>query len=339
MDLPTTSTPDLDAVRRARDAIAPYVLETPTVRWSSPSLERVLGDTPVHVKLELWQRTGTFKARGALCNMQALDAEERGRGVVAVSAGNHALAVAWAAGVVGTHAKVVMPNNADRARVAGCEAAGAEVLLVADVHTAFEECARIAESEGRTFVHPFDGPGVALGTGTLGLEIVEQLPDVEAVVVPIGGGGLCAGVAAAVRQLRPDCLLVGVEPVGADSMHRSFAAGTPQAIDRVRTIADSLGAPRALPYSFALCHQFVQELVHVTDEQLVNAMRILGRELKLLAEPACAASTAAALGPAADLIRGKTTALIACGSNIAPARWCELVDGAVVDGAVVDGNG
>jgi threonine dehydratase len=326
--LPTVQPPSLDEIRAAREAIAEHVHRTPSVSWANDRLREALGtSTRVHLKLELWQRTGTFKARGALCALMALDEAQRGAGVVAASAGNHALAVAYAAGVHGVDAKVFMPENADEARVAGCRALGAEVELVASIHEAFARCEAIERDEGRAFIHPFDGPAIALGTATLGLEIVEQVPEVEAVVVPIGGGGLCAGVASAVRQLRPDCLVIGVEPTGADTMRRSFAAGAPASIDAVRTIADSLGAPRAMPYSFGLCREFVQHLVQLDDADLIDAMRLLGRDLKLVAEPACAATTAAALGPAADLLRGRQVVLIACGSNIAPRRWAELVEG------------
>src|SRR5690606_16917391 len=156
-----------------------------------------------------------------------------------------------AARVLGTTAKVVMPKTADPGRIAKCRAAGAEVILVADVHTAFEEVQRIARREDRTFVHPFEGRGIVLGTATIGLELVEQIPGLDAVVVPVGGGGLVAGIACAVKQLREGCTVHGVEPHGASSMHRSLTAGSPQAIEAVRTIAHSPGAPRAEPHTFA----------------------------------------------------------------------------------------
>lgn len=269
----------------------------------------------VFLKLELLQFAGSFKPRGALNVMIGLDEAELARGVTAVSAGNHAMAVAYAARAVGTSAKVVMPQNADRFRVESCRSLGAEVELVADVHAAFDRAKEIEADERRKFVHPFDGPEIAAGTATLGLEIHEQIEGVDVVVVPIGGGGLCAGVAAAIKQLRPASRVIGVEPAGADSMHRSFAAGEPQSIEAVRTIADSLGAPYALPYSFGLCQRFVDELVVVDDGEIRRAMRTLFAEAKLAVEPAGAATTAALLGPLAGRLNGRVAAIV-CGANI-----------------------
>ncbi|HEY7508723.1 MAG TPA: pyridoxal-phosphate dependent enzyme, partial [Vicinamibacteria bacterium] len=172
-----------------------------------------------------------------------------------------------------------------------------------------------------------EGPRTALGTATLGLELVEQVPDLEAVVVPIGGGGLCAGVAAAVKLLRPGCRVFGVEPEGADTMRRSFDAGSPQKIDAVRTIADSLGAPHAAPYSFGLCREYVDEVVLVDDDALRRAMLLLFWSAKLAVEPAGAAATAALAGPLRDRLAGRRVALIVCGANIdAPTFTRHLAD-------------
>ena len=277
-------------------------------------------------KLEFLQRTGTFKARGALAVLTSLSAEQRAAGVTAVSAGNHAIATAFAAHSVGTTAKVVMIRTANPVRIEACRAFGAEVVLVDDVHTAFEVAEAIRREENRFFVHPFEGPVIASGTGTIGLEICEQDEGFDAVVVPVGGGGLIAGIANAVKRLRSNAEIIGVEPDGADSMHRSFAAGAPQAIDRVRTIADSLGAPFAMPYSFELCRENVDRLVLVSDLQLRQAMGLLYEKMKLAVEPACAASTAALLGPLRDHLQGKRVVLIFCGSNI---DWATFADQAI----------
>ncbi len=268
--------PTLDEIRAARERLGQRVRRTPVWRMRGHRLAGLLGEaTEVWLKLELFQYAGTFKPRGALVNMMALEPEELARGVCAVSAGNHAMAVGYAAGVLGTSAKVVMPRNANPARVAGCRAYGAEVVFVADVHEAFPEVRRIEREEGRAFIHPFEGKNTILGTATLGLEMAEDLPELEAVIVPIGGGGLCAGVACAIKQALPRCQVFGVEPEGADSMHRSFASGKPEAIDEVRTIADSLGAPHAEPYSFALCRKYVDELVMISDDEIRRAMLLM----------------------------------------------------------------
>jgi threonine dehydratase len=315
--------PDLAAIRRTRERLGDRVVTTPVREWDDAMLrDRVPRGTRVYLKEELFQRTGTFKPRGALSVMLDLSRDALARGVTAVSAGNHAMAVAYAAGTLGTTAKVVMPRSANPFRVTRCRELGAEVDLVDDVHAAFARVKQIEAEEGRTFVHPFEGPLTALGTATVGLELVEQLEGVEAVIVPIGGGGLCAGIAAAVKQARPGCRVFGVEPTGADTMRRSLDAGTPQAIDKVRTIADSLGAPHAAPYSFDLVRRYVDDVVLVDDDALRAAMLLMFTSAKLAVEPAGAAAAAALLGPLSTRLAGHRVALIVCGSNIDQATFC-----------------
>ena len=314
--------PTVEEIRAARARLGERVVETPLWHWRGDAIEQAVGpDTLVLLKLELFQHAGSFKPRGALCAMLDLDRAKLARGVTAVSAGNHAMAVAYAARSLGTTAKVVMPRTASPARVQGSRDYGAQVELVEDVHRAFARVHEIEEQEGRTFIHPFEGPLTALGTATLGLEMVEQARELDAVIVPIGGGGLCAGVAAAVKQLLPRCAVHGVEPEGADSMHRSFASGKPEAIEQVRTIADSLGAPHAAPYSFALCRRFVDGLVKVSDDALRSAMGLLFRSAKLAVEPAGAAATAALCGPLRQQLAGKRVGVIVCGANIDAATF------------------
>ena len=307
--------PSIDELRALRQRLGPRILRTPVMRCAK--LEQHLGGTTrVIGKLEFLQHTGTFKARGALAVISSMNAEQRAAGVTAVSAGNHAIATAFAARTAGTSAKIVMIGSANPARVAECCRYGAELVFADDVHEAFTMVERIQQEEGRFFVHPFEGREIAAGTGTVGLEICEDVADFDAIVVPVGGGGLLGGIAGAVRQLRPGCEIIGVEPEGADSMHRSFAAGEPQSIAQVTTIADSLGAPFALPYSFGLCQDNVDRLALVDDHQLRIAMGLLFRDMKIAVEPACAATTAALLGPLRESLRGKTVVLVFCGSNI-----------------------
>ena len=321
--------PTLEAIRATRARLGDLVVTTPVRLWDDPALARAVGPgTRVLLKEELFQRTGTFKPRGALAVMLDLSPDAPAKGVTTVSAGNHAIAVAYAAQVTGSTAKVVMPRTANPFRVGRCRELGAEVELVDDVHRAFDRVRQIEAEEGRTFVHPFEGPRTALGTATLGLELLEQVPDVEAVVVPIGGGGLCAGVASAVKLARPACAVYGVEPEGADSMRRSFAAGTPQAIEAVRTIADSLGAPHAAPYSFALCRRYVDDLVTVSDDALRRAMLLLFSSAKLAVEPAGAAATAALCGPLRERLAGRRVALVVCGANIDAATFARHLEDA-----------
>ena len=319
LDIPT-----LDEIRATRQRIDPYIVRTPVWRWAAPEIEALIDpETELYLKLELFQKTGTFKPRGAINSLLALDGDARQQGVTAVSAGNHAIAVAYTAQIFGSSAKVVMPKSAPPFRVAKAQAYGAEVVLVDDVHTAFAEVRRIEAEEGRTFIHPFESQATIVGQATVGLELGEDAPPLDALIIPIGGGGLAAGIGAAVKQMHPDCAIYGVEPTGADSMSRSFAAGAPQAIDRVRTIADSLGSPRAEPYSYALCRHFLDEIVLVSDEELKSCMRLIFHNLKLAVEPACAASTAALLGPLREKLQGKRVGLIFCGSNIGLDTYVE----------------
>ena len=309
--------PTLTEIAAMRERLGDLVVETPVHRWQGEAIAGVLPpDTLPVLKLELFQHTGSFKARPALANLISLTPEARARGVTAVSAGNHAIAVAYAAKRLGSTAKVVMFKKASPYRVQRCRALGAEVVLADDVHAAFASVQQIERDEGRSFIHPFEGWLTVLGDATLGLEWERQAPDLQAMILPIGGGGLAAGIAAAVKQLNPRCEIYGVEPRGADSMHRSFAAGSPQAIERVTTIADSLGAPHAAPYSFGLCRRYLDDLVMIEDEEMRRAMRLLFRDLKLAVEPAGAAATAALCGPLRERLAGKRVGVLVCGSNI-----------------------
>ncbi len=312
-----TESLSLATIRQVRIQLAGLVVETPVWQWQAQDLAAIVGaETQVMLKLELFQHTGSFKPRGALAVMLNLDPATCARGVTAVSVGNHAIAVAYAAKLLGTSAKVVMPKSANPARVARCEALGGEVVLVDDVTLAFQRVEEIQAEEGRTFIHPFEGPLTAAGTGTVGLEFAEQVHDLDAVLIPVGGGGLIAGMAAALKQTQPQCRVIGVEPVGADTMTRSLQSGKPERIDRVRTIADSLGAPYATPYALGLVQHYVDEVVLLDDDDMRRGMALLFRSMKLAVEPAGAAATAALCGPLRDRLRSKRVGVLVCGANI-----------------------
>ena len=326
----TEAGPKIEEIRALRERQSGQIIETPLMRCAAIE-SRLDNGTEVLAKLEFLQRTGTFKARGALATLQSLPAEEKKNGVTAVSAGNHAIATAFAAKATGTTAKVVMMRSANPSRVASCKSYGAEVVIAEDVHQAFELAQKICDQEGRFFVHPFEGENIALGTGTVGLEVCEQVGDFDAIVIPVGGGGLIAGISNAVKQLRPNVEVIGVEPLGADSMHRSFASGKPESIEKISTIADSLGAPYALPYSFGLARRNVDRLVKVDDREIRKAMGFLFHSMSIAVEPACATSTAALLGPLRDSLRNKRVVLIMCGSNIDWATFSDQADFDVVN--------
>jgi threonine dehydratase len=324
--VPDHLSPTPEQIRATLATLGSQIVRTPVAHWRGPEIEAAAGaQTDIFLKLELLQVTGTFKPRGAVSVISSFDADTRARGVTAVSAGNHAIAVAYAAKHAKTDAKVVMPKNANAARVARCKAYGAQVVLADSIAHAFELVQQFRDEEGRGFIHPFEGPLTTLGTATLGLELCEQVASLDAVIVPIGGGGLCAGVAAAVKQLQPQCAVYGVEPKGAQSMTLSFKAGEPRAIDAVTTIADSLGAPYALEGTYTLCKRHVDEIVLVSDDELRASMAFLFHNAKLAVEPAGAAATAALLGPLASRLRGKRVALVVCGSNIDLSSFAENV--------------
>lgn len=323
--------PSLDIVRDVAQKISAHVLRTPTVQWPVLSTDAAHRQT-LWVKLELLQRTGSFKPRGAVnAVLKLLDAHAHDNnvgqfpGITAFSAGNHAIAAAYAAHRLGTSAKVVMPRTANNFRVAQVEALGAQVVMGDTISDLMDIVKQISHDEGRHLVHPFEGQHVVQGTATIALELFEDIPDLEAVVVPVGGGGLISGIASAIKQIRPQCQVFGVEPSGASGMKQSLSERSPRSHVKVDTIADSLGAPMHTPYAFSLVQQFVDDMVVVSDEELRQGMRQMFSELKLAVEPACAASLAALNGPLADRLYGKRTALIACGSNIDLATYLKLI--------------
>jgi threonine dehydratase len=214
--MPSESAPaprlTLAEIRAARDRLGERIRRTPVMLLEGPAVEAAFAPgTQALLKLELFQYTGSFKARGALVNALALDEDQRRRGICAISAGNHAIAAAFAARAVGASAKVVMKEGANPFRVAECRRYGGEIVFEADFHAAFRRVEEIRVQEGRTLIHPFEGLGTATGTATLGLEFIEQAPDLDAVIVPVGGGGLAAGLATAIRLVKPDCRVFGVE--------------------------------------------------------------------------------------------------------------------------------
>jgi threonine dehydratase len=322
--------PTIEAIRANRARLGDLIVTTPIRLLVDDAVGAAVGDsTLVWLKEELFQRTGSFKPRGALSVMLDLDPSALARGVTGVSAGNHAISLGYCARILGSTATVVMPKSANPFRVQVCRELGATVVLVDNVHDAFDRVKEIEANEGRTFVHPYEGPKTALGTASVGLEFVDQVAAVggslDAVIVAAGGGGLTGGVACAVKQMSPATAVYVVEPEGADSLSRSFAAGSPQSIEAVRTIADSLGAPRCEPYSFALNRQFVDEVVLVDDDQIRDAMRLMFRSAKLAVEPAGAAALAALMYPLHDRLEGKSVGVVVCGANIDPETFSKHI--------------
>ncbi|MGV7222025.1 MAG: threonine ammonia-lyase [Nitrospinales bacterium] len=318
--------PSLAQIRDARKALGSLIVETPSHHWRDLRLTERLGrNTEIFVKLELLQITGTFKPRGALNVMLNLSKKQLSEGVTAVSAGNHSIAVAYGAKALNTSAKIVMPKNANPLRMQLSRDLGAEIVLADNPHDAFSRVEKIKKDEGRTFIHPFEGPLTVQGTGTAGLEFTQQVPCLDAMILPIGGGGLCAGFAAALKQTWPEIKIYGIEPQGANSMYQSFQKSRPITLEKIDTIADSLAPPMAEPYTYSICRRYVDEIVLVDDDQLKSAMRHLFHELKLAVEPAGAATTAGLLGSLKDKVKNKKVGIIVCGSNIEPDNFHDLI--------------
>lgn len=311
----TSDGPDLpqETVREARSRIDGQVHRTPL--FSATLLGR-RADVRLFLKCENLQKTGSFKPRGVLNRVLQLGRAERERGVVTVSAGNHAQALAWGARSADVDAVVVMPEDAPRTKVEASRGYGADVLLHGTVFDAFDRALELAREEGYRFVHPFDQPEIVAGQATVGLEVLEQAPELEAVVVPVGGGGLLAGVAAAVGQRRPDVAVYGVEPEGADSMRRSLEAGEPVRLEEVDTIADGLGSPMAGDLTYPLVRRYVEDVVLVSDEEIAAAVGQLLAWTKLLAEPAGAAAVAALLADRIPVPPDARVAAVVSGGNV-----------------------
>ena len=303
---------DLERFEAARARIAGSVHRTPLVH--SRTLSDRVG-APVYLKCENLQKTGAFKVRGALHRLLRLTPDERDRGVSTISAGNHAQAVAWAATAAGVSSLVVMPENASPTKVRAAREYGAEVILHGDAAAAFRRVAEISEERKLTFVHPFDDEEVVAGHGSCGLEIVEDLPDVGTIVVPVGGGGLSSAIAAATHAARPGISVWGVEPHGADAMRQSLEAGRALHLDAVSTIADGLGAPMAGVLNHALLAEFARGVVCVDDAEIIAALRLLLERTKLLVETAGAAGLAALLAGRIPLEGEAPVVVVLSGGN------------------------
>ena len=312
----------LEDVERARATIAGRVHRTPMLR--SATLSDALG-IEAFFKAELFQRTGSFKVRGALNRLAELTDDERRRGVISISAGNHAQAVAWAAREAGLDALIVMWQGASELKLAATRGYGAEVDLEADgPTTAFARLDELVEQTGRTLVHPFGDEAVMAGQGTVGLEILEDVPDADVVLVPVGGGGLVGGIAAAVKRLRPQARVLGVEPELSTALHDGLAAGHSVAVTP-RSAADALSAPFAGDACIELCREVGVESVLVNEDELTDAFRWLYARMKLACELGAAASTAAILAGKAGIEPGQTVVSVVSGGNVAPQQAAAIL--------------
>jgi threonine dehydratase len=307
-------------VLAARNVVAGRVHRTPVL--SSTMLGEQAG-VRLLFKPELLQRTGSFKVRGVLNALHHLSQKERERGVVTLSAGNHAQALAWGARQYGIPAVVVMPAGAPKSKVAATRGYGGEVVLTEG--NLLEACLKIQRERDLTLVHPFDDLRIIAGQGTVGLEIVEDVPDLDAVVVSVGGGGLISGIATAVKAMRPEAKVIGVEPEGSAVMKKSLDLGEPITLEERNTIADGLDAPFAGRHTLAHIQARVDDLVLVSDAEIVEALRLILARTKLLAEPAAAAALAGLLAGGLEIHENATVVCVLSGGNIDLERLKEIL--------------
>jgi threonine dehydratase len=312
---------DITTIKEARKRVAPFIKRTRLER--SETLSRHLGGE-VYVKLELFQKTGSFKVRGAFNKLLSLSEDERKRGVVAVSGGNHAQAVAYAASVLRTSAVILMPESTPKNYVDATRGYGARVDLQPTIAAAFAEIERY-KSEGMAFVHPFDDSLVMAGQGTLGLEIMEDLPEATDVVVSIGGGGLAGGVATAVKGVKAEVRVWGVETVGADAMSQALAAGQPVTLPAITSIAKTLGAPAVSAETLALAQSNLESVTVVPDAEAVEALLFILERLKILTEPAASCTLAAAERLRENFTPESRIVLVLCGGNQSVADLCGYI--------------
>ncbi len=305
----------LSEIKKLNKILDGYIFRTPLIRCRY--LESNFSEnTKIFAKLEFLQKTGTFKIRGAIASIINLTKQKKDNGVVAVSAGNHAIAVSHAAKLFDTNCKVVMPEGSNSFRVNCCKNLGAKVIFAKNSTDAFNLANDISESEKREFIHPFEGKDVISGTATLGFEIFNQCEDMDSILIPIGGGGLAAGVSHAIKQSNKNIQVFGVEPENANTMQISIKNNKVQSDIKINTIADSLAAPFSLPLSFNYCLNNLDKIVTVSDSQMSESIKLIYNQMNLAVEPACSITTAALLDPLRDLLNEKKIVLIMCGSNL-----------------------
>jgi threonine dehydratase len=319
----TGSLISLDDVYRARERIGDRLHRTPML--GSATLSDQVG-ADVRLKAELFQRTGAFKPRGVLNKLATLTDDEKKRGVISISAGNHAQALAYASAVEGIDALVVMWQTASPMKISAARGYGATIdTEAADIPSAFARLEELIESTGRTLVHPYDDPYVIAGQGTVGLEMMEDAPEADIVLVQVGGGGLISGIATAVKALRPEARVIAVEPERSPALHESLKAGEPVTVE-AKSIADGLNGPYAGANCVRVCTELGVESVLVTEDALKEAFVFMYGRMKLACEVAGAATAAALLSGVVVPEAGQTVAAVVSGGNVAPQTAAAILN-------------
>ena len=305
--------PSIDDFNNTLSDINKYVHKTPIV--SSSSLNKIY-NTNVFFKLELFQKTGSFKTRGAINKLLKLSDLERDKGVITISAGNHAQAISWACSQFNIKSKIVMPFDASPSKVEATKSYGGEVILTKN--NMMDECNDIKEREGLTFVHPFDDIDIILGQGTIGVEIIEKLNNIDYAFISIGGGGLISGIACVLKSINPKIKIIGVEPINSNVMTKSISSNKPEKFDTNinKTLADGLAAPFAGNLTFEFVKKYVDEIINVSENEMIESMRVIIERLKVIPEAAASACFVPILKNKLNIKKNANSIIVLCGGNI-----------------------
>ena len=305
--------PSIDDFNNTLSDINKYIHKTPIV--SSSSLNKIYNSN-IFFKLELFQKTGSFKTRGAINKLLKLSDLERDKGVITISAGNHAQAISWACSQFNIKSKIVMPFDASPSKVEATKSYGGEVIMTKN--SMMDECNDIKEREGLTFIHPFDDIDIILGQGTVGLEIIEKLNNIDYAFISIGGGGLISGIACVLKFINPKIKIIGVEPINSNVMTKSISSNKPETFDTNinKTIADGLAAPFAGNLTFEFVKKYVDEIINVSENEMIESMRVIIERLKVIPEAAASACFVPILKNKVSIKKNANSIIVLCGGNI-----------------------
>lgn len=273
-------------------------------------------DLDIFFKLELMQKTGSFKSRGAINKVLQLSEEERSRGVVAISAGNHAQATSWACSQFGTKSKIIMPHTASQSKIDATESYGGEVILTKE--KMMDTCQKLIDEENLSFVHPFDDLDILMGQGTVALEVINEIKNLDYAFISIGGGGLIAGMACVLKQINPKIKIIGVEPINSNVMTNSIKSGKPEIFDTInnKTIADTLAAPFAGKITFEYVKEYVDDIINVSEDEMIESLRMMIERLKIVPEPSASACFVPIVFNKLNVPSKSKCLVVVCGGNI-----------------------
>ena len=316
---------NLKSIIQTKEKLKDHIIETPTIKFNSSFLKKINPNTEIFMKLELFQHTGTFKARGALSAASQINKNKRKFGITAASAGNHAIAASYAANKFNIKSKIFMYKSANKFRIKTVKSFTSNIIF-SEPNEVFKKMNYCSINEGYKIIQPFDGIYTIQGTATLGYEICNQVDNLDNIIISVGGGGLISGIGSIVKQRFPKCKIIGVEPKGASGLTKSLKAKKPLKNIKVNTIADSLGAPLHMPYSFSVCEKVIDQMILVSDYEMKKSMRFMFDNFRLILEPACVAGIAALNGKLKNKLKNQKTLVVLCGTNIDLKSWINILN-------------